>query len=52
VARRPYTTRLASRAARARTGWKATATTAAATADSQVLDRAPAAAPTPATRTT
>ena len=51
MARRPYTTRFASWAARCRTGWNATATTAAASADSQTLPCSPAAVPTPATTT-
>ena len=52
VARRPYTTRLASRPARWRSGWNATATTAAARADSSALRRLPTSVPTPATRPT
>src|SRR5215467_15009651 len=50
VARLPYTTRLASRPARWRTGWNATATTAAATAASSGRPRLPASVPTPTTR--
>src|SRR5215467_12119237 len=49
VARLPYTTRLASRPARWRTGWNATATTAAATAASSGRPRPPASVPTPTT---
>jgi hypothetical protein len=52
VARRPYTTRFASRAARWRSGWNATATIAAARADSSALRRLPTSVPTPATRPT
>jgi hypothetical protein len=41
VARLPYTSRFAKRCARRRIGWKATATTAAATADRTTLGRSP-----------
>src|SRR5438876_3463993 len=41
VARRPYTSRLARRCTRSRTGWKATATTAVAKIDSPRLGLEP-----------
>ena len=49
VARLPYTTRFAKRRARARTGWNAIATTAAAIADRTGLPRSPTAVPIPTT---
>jgi hypothetical protein len=52
VARWPYTTRSANRAARERTGWKTSATIAAAAAESAGLVLVPNAAPTPTTTPT